>query len=191
MRVSMQQILLIFVMNSFGKIWSRQYKFSPPWPGDQRIKYAIGGSRETLFLRPGNWEGGLSTPHREELTSYEMIYLRFSRRSLWRVVSSGICRRAVCQKLTDISEEDTVSIFAQAELRSRWFLAWFILRLRRWRRHVPPKHRLTFNGLHGVISQKIELFIITAMKTSNPTYLYIIRMIILRRMRWTGHVFRM
>jgi hypothetical protein len=29
----------------------------------------------------------------------------------------------------------------------------------RWRQHVPPKRRLTINGLHGVISQKIELFI--------------------------------
>jgi hypothetical protein len=28
----------------------------------------------------------------------------------------------------------------------------------RWRRHVYPKHRFTFNGLHGVISQKTELF---------------------------------
>jgi nitrate reductase gamma subunit len=27
----------------------------------------------------------------------------------------------------------------------------------RWRRHVPPKRRLTFNGLRGVISQKVEL----------------------------------
>jgi hypothetical protein len=35
-------------------------------------------------------------------------------------------------------------------------------------RHVPPKRRLTFNGLHGVISHKIELFITTAVRTSNP-----------------------
>jgi hypothetical protein len=33
---------------------------------------------------------------------------------------------------------------------------------------VPPKRRLTFNGLHGVISQKIVLFITTAVRTSNP-----------------------
>jgi hypothetical protein len=26
---------------------------------------------------------------------------------------------------------------------SRWFLAWCILRLWRWRRHVPPKRQLT------------------------------------------------
>jgi hypothetical protein len=25
-----------------------------------------------------------------------------------------------------------------------------------WRRYVPPKRRLTFNGLHGVTSQKID-----------------------------------
>jgi hypothetical protein len=28
---------------------------------------------------------------------------------------------------------------------------------------------LTFNGLHGVISRKIELFLTTAVRTSNPT----------------------
>jgi hypothetical protein len=32
-----------------------------------------------------------------------------------------------------------------------------------------PKRPLTFNGLHGVISQKIYLFIITAGRTSNLT----------------------
>jgi hypothetical protein len=30
--------------------------------------------------------------------------------------------------------------------------------------------RMTFNGLHGVITQKIELFVTTGVKTSNPTY---------------------
>jgi hypothetical protein len=28
-----------------------------------------------------------------------------------------------------------------------------------WRRHVPPKNRLTFNGLYGVISRKIILIV--------------------------------
>jgi hypothetical protein len=44
-------------------------------------------------------------------------------------------------------------------LLSRWFLARLTLRPCKWRRHVPPKRRLTYNGLHGVISQKMELFI--------------------------------
>jgi hypothetical protein len=33
----------------------------------------------------------------------------------------------------------------------------------------PPKCWLTFNRLHSVISQKTELFITTAVGTSNPT----------------------
>jgi hypothetical protein len=41
---------------------------------------------------------------------------------------------------------------------SRWFLDLLILRPWRWRRYVLPKCQLTFNGLHGVISQKIVLF---------------------------------
>jgi hypothetical protein len=55
------------------------------------------------------------------------------------------------------------------QLLSRWFLAWLIFRSWRRRRHVPPKRRLTFNGLHGVISQKTEPFITTALRTSNTT----------------------
>jgi hypothetical protein len=35
-------------------------------------------------------------------------------------------------------------------------------------RYVPLKPRLTFNVLHGVISQKTVLFITTAVRTSNP-----------------------
>jgi hypothetical protein len=43
-----------------------------------------------------------------------------------------------------------------------WFHAGFLLSLFfppwRWRRYVPPKRRLTLNGLHGGISQKMVLF---------------------------------
>jgi hypothetical protein len=35
----------------------------------------------------------------------------------------------------------------QSHLLSRWFLARLIVRPWRWRRYVPPKCRLTFNGL--------------------------------------------
>jgi hypothetical protein len=41
-----------------------------------------------------------------------------------------------------------------------------------WTWHVPPKHHLTFSGLHGVIFY-ILYFITTAVKTSNPTYDYL------------------
>jgi hypothetical protein len=53
---------------------------------------------------------------------------------------------------------------------SCWFLAWHILWLWRRRRHDPPKGRLTFKELHGVIYQEIELFVTTTVKTSNPVY---------------------
>jgi hypothetical protein len=40
---------------------------------------------------------------------------------------------------------------------SRWFLAWHILRPWRWRTNVPPKLHLTFNRIHYIISQKINI----------------------------------
>jgi hypothetical protein len=69
---------------------------------------------------------------------------------------------------------------------SCWFLGWLILRFWTCRRHVPPKRRFSFNGPHGVMARKTELFITTAVRTSNPTnYLryfvrnfgYIVRML--------------
>jgi hypothetical protein len=42
----------------------------------------------------------------------------------------------------------------------------------RCRRNILPKPRLTFNKLQGVICQKIELFITTAVRTLNPTSLF-------------------
>jgi hypothetical protein len=68
----------------------------------------------------------------------------------------------------------------------------------RWRWHVPPKRRFTFNGLQGVISQKLELFITTDVRTSNPKYVTLLTCsesaknstlevcIFLCRMLWTG-----
>jgi hypothetical protein len=49
------------------------------------------------------------------------------------------------------------------------FLTWLILLPRRWWRHIPPKCRLIFKGVHGVLPQKIEIFLNVAMRTSNPT----------------------
>jgi hypothetical protein len=36
------------------------------------------------------------------------------------------------------------------------------------KRNLPSKHQLTFTGLHGIVSQKTELFINTAVRTSDP-----------------------
>jgi hypothetical protein len=40
-----------------------------------------------------------------------------------------------------------------------WFLVRLILRPWRWRWYIPPKRWLTFNNLHGIISQKTVLFL--------------------------------
>jgi hypothetical protein len=41
---------------------------------------------------------------------------------------------------------------------------------------VPPKRRLQLNGLHGVTSQMMILFITTAVKTSNLTILNLVQL---------------
>jgi hypothetical protein len=48
---------------------------------------------------------------------------------------------------------------------SYWFLLWLIIRPWRRVRHVPPKRPLTFNGLHGVISLNIRLFLVFLFRT--------------------------
>jgi hypothetical protein len=47
-----------------------------------------------------------------------------------------------------------------------------VLRSRRWRRYDPPKRRFNRPHLHGATRQKTAFFIVTAVKTSNPTNLH-------------------
>jgi hypothetical protein len=58
--------------------------------------------------------------------------------------------------------EDLISLI-QALL-----VALLTLRPRKWGRYVPSKRLLTFIRLHGIIFQKVELLITTAVRTSNP-----------------------
>jgi hypothetical protein len=74
---------------------------------------------------------------------------------------------------TDVPEEHIASIFRVEKISSArnqsgsillatcfhaGFLLTLILLSSRWRRNVPPKRRLTLNGLYGIISQKIVFF---------------------------------
>jgi hypothetical protein len=43
--------------------------------------------------------------------------------------------------------------------------------------HVPPKRRLIFTGIRGVVSQKTENFMVTSMRTSDPTCKEWVRMV--------------
>jgi hypothetical protein len=76
------------------------------------------------------------------------------------VLSSGIWRRVVRWKSQRFGE---LPCLLPA---SCFFLSWLTCRSLRWTWYVPPKHRLTFTGLHDV-SLKIEFFIATDVRTSN------------------------
>jgi hypothetical protein len=47
-----------------------------------------------------------------------------------------------------------------------WFLIWFNFSSWRWRRYVPPKSQ-ALSDVHGVTTQKTELFIVIAVRTTN------------------------
>jgi hypothetical protein len=68
---------------------------------------------------------------------------------LWDIAPCSPCSHCACHLL------------------SRWFLAQLIFWPWRWRTYDPPKRWLTSNGLHGVITQKVVLFITIAVSTSN------------------------
>jgi hypothetical protein len=85
-------------------------------------------------------------------------------RKRWIVSYSGIWRHVVRWVSTEVSEEHIASIFRVEVISSTRNQ-----QASRWRRDFPPTRRLSLNGLHGVISQKMILFITTAVKTSNPT----------------------
>jgi hypothetical protein len=53
--------------------------------------------------------------------------------------------------------------------QSRLFRAWFIRLPWRWRRYIPPKRGLTFNGLKDFIPLNIELLITVAVRKTNQT----------------------
>jgi hypothetical protein len=71
---------------------------------------------------------------------------------------------AFLRNLSPPSSEPTLSQVRNQrwkQVASRAILL-LILRCWRWKRRTPPKHRLAFNVLHDVISQKIEPFITTS-----------------------------
>jgi hypothetical protein len=50
-----------------------------------------------------------------------------------------------------------------------------VLRPCRWSRNFSAKRRLTFDGIYGVISHKIELFVTTTVRTSNYKRIHLFR----------------
>jgi hypothetical protein len=75
-----------------------------------------------------------------------------------------------------------------------WFLARLIYRSRKWRRYIPPKRRLSLNGLHGVISQKtvvLSLLFVVYLMTLTVTHITsrrIVGWLVRNDLRNTGRV---
>jgi hypothetical protein len=64
---------------------------------------------------------------------------------------------------TNTSEERIAAIVRVMLFFSWIFLSW------KWRRHIPMKPQPLQEYTHGATSQKIAFFIVTTLKTSNPT----------------------
>jgi hypothetical protein len=92
-----------------------------------------------------------------------------------RIISSGIYSRVVRRNISPppsgMNKLNNIPAWKQVTPACHVLSRWYLVKLfRPWRsRHVFPKRRLIFNGLHSVIPQKIVLFITTVLKTSYPT----------------------
>jgi hypothetical protein len=65
------------------------------------------------------------------------------------------------------------SVKSQPTFRRKVPLVWLIPLPWKWMQHAPARCRLTFNGLHVVISQKRGPFMITAMRIKSCKLLYV------------------
>jgi hypothetical protein len=81
----------------------------------------------------------------------------------------------------DVSEEHVASIFGVEEQAKEIKKSFICLTLvsslvysLTLKMEALPKRRLILNRLHGVISQKMLLFITTAVRTSNPTGFHLV-----------------
>jgi hypothetical protein len=97
-------------------------------------------------------------------TVLRLLQTQHSQRWLGRVLSSGTQRHIVPWRSTDVSGEHIApysgsnksSKIPASKLIVSITGIWFLIRLTRswrWKRYAPPKRRLTFNILHGVVSQ--------------------------------------
>jgi hypothetical protein len=83
------------------------------------------------------------------------IYIWVSRNSGYKeFVEANRCFRGTCRLyLQGLKVSQTMTTAA-----SCWFLAWLTFQPWKWRRHVPPKCRLTFTGLHDDMFHEIQFF---------------------------------
>jgi hypothetical protein len=124
-----------------------------------------------------NWLSSKPPGYNISADTIENAFYLLRASMLWTLPSNGRCSQShrlatgLCATICSISrmsEQSFVSVFhvyseiidniliwicELATCAMFFFFAWHVLGIWRWRRYAPLKHRLTFNRLHGVISQ--------------------------------------
>jgi hypothetical protein len=129
----LQAQYLIWCLSNFLRIPYRRPLF--PW-----FEQFITGVTLIYSIRNDCWICGSHSG------GYEELCLLVSS-TVWSVESQQMFRSNMLPSLSGSKNK-----------LSLWFLAWLVLQPWRWRWHGPPKRRLNFSALNGVIIQKLELF---------------------------------
>jgi hypothetical protein len=81
--------------------------------------------------------------------------------------------QAVCNKIRNLNAVPRYRnyLWFLCKLPKKFILGWnaFVTRWKCMETTYSSEKSLTFTGLHGVVSQKIELFLTTAVRSSDPT----------------------
>jgi hypothetical protein len=122
-----------------------------------------------IYVRSQGPQGQLQTQHSVDTGNYIA-----DRHNIYKFqsVKNSICDILPCSRLKvdqNFGGNCRLHLLVSLLSTSFWFLVWLILRSCRWRRPISPKLQLTISKLHGFISQEIDVFIITAVRTSNFT----------------------
>jgi hypothetical protein len=136
-------------------------------------------SAHSFKCHHGIWQSRLS---KDILRNHKQFDCRSGRHRMYRNVYLLLLFRRCVVSVTDKSrwinyKQIKILLFLRALSSGTWcrlwksrsacrlLLRWYFARL--ILRYVPSKRQLTFNGPHGVIYQKIALFITTALGTSH------------------------
>jgi hypothetical protein len=125
------------------------------------LQNLCGRRGERKFYRDSNFDPSVVQPvasrYTDCTTALNIFKLSFKENSEWLRLYIPIATNSIHWRC------------AHQKVALCWFLARFILQPWGWRRDVSLKRQLTFNGLHAVTSQKMEFFMTTAVRASDPT----------------------
>jgi hypothetical protein len=126
--------------------------------GEGRAASAVGGEGERTLSERGKCR--LHLQGRKIIWERNQVESR--RQASWflaQLIFLTLKMEAIYSSETSVDTQLTTRRYIPEDgtchLLLRWFIAQLIFLPWKWRRYIPPKRRLTLNGLHGVISQKM------------------------------------